>query len=212
MLATEITNHVAQALARLMQQYKGAPNLEAILTALIVQIQDLEDAIFDLDEGRQLYNGTTYPAIGAQLDGIGDLVGAPRSGLTDEEYLFLILGTIAKNTSDTTISAVQNVIQFLFQPEGFHLYEVFPAAVGFDFSTTPVDESFFSLLIEIIKQSLGAGISLDYVVQYSATNPFAFVDVYGILPDFPNGNGFDDLLVPGQGGLFAELIYSNPDS
>lgn len=212
MLATLIPNHVEQALARLMEQYKGEPNIEAILTALIDQIQDLEDAIFSLDEGRQLYNGSTYPAVGAQLDGIGALVGALRNGLTDEEYLFLILGTIAKNTSDTTISAVQNVIQFLFQPEGFHLYEVFPAAVGFDFSNTPVDPSFFNLLIGIIQASLGAGISLDYVVQYSAANPFAFVDLFGILPDFPNGNGFDDLLVPGQGGLFAELIYSNPDS
>lgn len=212
MLATQITNHVEAALARLMEQYQGAPNFEAIITALVEQIQELEDAIFSLDEGRQLYNGGGYPAIGAQLDGIGSLVGVARNGLSDEQYLLIILGTIAKNTSDTTVAAILNVITFVFQPVGLHLYEIFPAAIGFDFTSTPVDPTFYALVLNIIQEALGAGISLDYVIQYSATNPFAFIDLNGILPDFPNGNGFDDLLVPGQGGVFGELIFSNPDS
>ncbi len=213
MLATQNNNHVAEALARLMEQYKQAENLQAVVTALVEQIQNVEDATFELDNGRMLYNGSTFPATGAQLDAIGEIVDFERNGLEDDIYLIFILGIIAQNHSDTTIRSVLAIINSLFlNPTGFFMTELYPASIAVAFAETTLDPAFFATVAQIIQRSLGAGIGLAYILQYDSDNPFAFSDLNAIIPPFPNGNGFDDLLNPGQGGLFADLIYANPDT
>lgn len=213
MEATQITNHVDAALARLLEQYKQATKMQDLISAIVEQIQDVEDATFALNTGRMLYNGSTFPSSGAQLDGIGELVDFARNGLDDDTYLIFILGTIAQNHSNGTIPSLLDIIYSLFQaPEGFLFYEIYPAAIAVAFSSTQVDPSLFATISDMIQNSLGAGIGLSYILQYDADNPFAFTDLTGTFPDFPNGNGFDNLLSPGQGGVFATLIYANPDT
>lgn len=190
-----------------MQQYKGKQAIEGMVTSITEQIQELEDVIYALDDGRMLFNGTTYPSVGVQLDNIGEIVGIKRNGLTDEQYLVLILGTIAQNNTDTTIPTILFIINLIFQPQGLHYYEVYPAGIGFDYFDTGLDPALYLLGAQIIQKSLAAGVSLEFIVQYDETNPFAFIDLYDILPNFPNGSGFDDLVDPGQGGLFSTLIY-----
>ncbi len=213
MIATQILDHIDQAIARLMEQYKKSDNLISIISGFVEQIQDAEDAIFALDNGRMLYNGSAFPAVGEQLDKIGELVNFERNGLDDETYLIFILGIIAQNHSDTTIKSILAITNSLFlNPTGFALYEIFPASVGIYFAETTLDPALFQTVASIIQKSLGAGIGLNFISQYDSENPFAFVDLYGVIPNFPNGNGFDNLLSPGQGGLFADLIYANPDT
>lgn len=111
MIVSIINNHVQQALARLLQQYQGQPRMASIITALVQQIQNLENAIYPLDVGRQIYQGSAY---GAQLDALGTLIGLSRNGLTDSEYLIFLLGTIAEDNSDTTQRTILNIVQTLF--------------------------------------------------------------------------------------------------
>jgi len=125
MLTTKINNHTEAALARLLQQYKGQPQLASLITGFVDQFQDLEDAIYSLDEGRQLAF-----AYGKQLDGIGELVGIQRNGLSDLEYLIFILGTIAENFSNTTLPTILNIANTIFEPAVLTLKEMFPAEVG----------------------------------------------------------------------------------
>ena len=223
MLATKITTHVQDALARLMTQYQlikqqytlqlysapGAPIEVSSFSAFIAtnadQIQLLENAFYALNEGRQLFNGTTYPAVGAQLDGIGTIVGVARNGLGDAEYLVFILGTIAENFSDTTIHAVSNVVSLLYQTPSLLLFEFFPAEVAIEIpNTSPLQSSLYSLVNSIIQASLGAGIGLGFTALYNPSNAFQFTKVGG--PQV--GGGFGKLSASG-GGEFAKLIYNN---
>lgn len=205
MLATKITDHVQQALARLLEQYKRKPNIAAFYTAFIQQIQDEEDAIFALDETRQLYNGTTYPAVGAQLDGIGEIVGIDRNGLSDAEYLIFILGKIATNFSDATPPTVESITDTFFRPEQLVMHEFYPAEVDFEMAGVLLGPALWPIVFPLIQKSLGAGIKLGFVSVYDETNGFVIGD------DFGNGDGggFGDDLNPSVGGLIASDIYIN---
>lgn len=224
MLATKITTHIRDALARFMQFYKDIPlqyslplvsdptpidisAMGALVAVQADQDQLLENAIFDLDAARQFFNGTTFPAVGAQLDGIGQIVGIERNGLSDAEYLIFIIGTIAKNNSDTTIDTINTIAALLFQVDELSHFEFFPAEVDLQIpSTTPLQPSLFLTVANIIHSSLGAGIGLGFISLYDPDNFFAFTSVGGP----PIGGGFGSLSNPADGGGFAGNIYNNP--
>lgn len=174
MIVTEITTHVQDALQRLLQQYQGLPNMTSLITALVEQIQDLENAAFPIAEEREFFNGTTYVAVAAQLDGIGDLVNVPRNGLSDAEYLILILGTIAENFSDGTWLVILNIIQILTQSTDITVFEHFPASIAIDLVNPNLDPNFWPLVGEILQASLGEAIALDYIGIYDPANIFTF--------------------------------------
>lgn len=202
MLVQKIDNHVAQALARLLQQYKGRPRIAGMYTAFVDQIQDLEDAIYALDAGRQLWNGTSSPAIGEQLDQIGTIVGISRNGLSDAEYLLFIFGKISENFSDTTIATILTVVGYLFQAEEVLLQEIYPAGVAIQVLGTTIPSSLFKIAESLVQASLGAGIQLVFMATSPTVNAFRF-NGPGV-----NGatNGFGSLTDPTVGGVFVELI------
>lgn len=199
MLATRITDHVQAALGRLMQQYRGRVRMEGTVTALVQQVQDLEDAIFSLNAGRQFYNGT---AVGQQLDNVGELVGIKRNGLTDAEYLLFIFGKIASDYSDSTVSAVLNVVGYLFQAEIVLIQEVYPAGLCVEAIGTPLDPSLYSTAVALVRGAVGAGIGLVFVGGSASTHVFRFdgPTIDGAI------NGFGDLNDPSVGGVFISLF------
>lgn len=201
MLATEITNHVQQALGRLLQQYQGRPLIAGFYTALVNQIQDLEDAVFDLDSGRQIWDGTSTPAYGAQLDGIGEIVGISRNGLDDQQYILLIFGKIAENFSQDTANDVVSVIQYLFQAEQILMQEIYPAGLFIDILNPALPSSLFAIAKTLVQNAVGAGIQV-VMAEQNTVNVFRFAGpgVSGAL------NGFGDATVANTGGVFTGLI------
>lgn len=204
MLVVPITDHVQQALDRLMQQYKEQPRLAAIITALVQQIQDLEDAIYPLDVGRQLAT-----AVGVQLDGLGELIGLKRNGLDDATYRLFLIGTIAKNYSDTTLPTIQTILDLLLDPEVLLIFEKYPAAIAVEFSGSIREPSLYSLVATLVQGALGAGIRLAYMAVMDDTNPFRFL-LEG--SPGPQGDGFADDEDPGSGGKWSEDIYTSTTS
>lgn len=71
----------ADPLRRLVEQFRGKPRIEALLKAIAAQVQHLEDVATDLRENRWLDS-----AEGAQLDGLGRILGLPRGAWDDEQY------------------------------------------------------------------------------------------------------------------------------
>lgn len=179
MNVTEISNHVQQALQRFLQQYQGQPRLTGLMTALVNQIQNLENALFVIDAQRQIYNGQ---AIGEQLDNLGTLIGLKRNGLSDSEYLILLLGTIAEDNSDTTQDTLLNIVQTVFNAQ-----QVFcktpnspggPTSTGnayiaFSVGGSTVDSALYTLIETIVLNSIGAGISLVYISRFGAGKAFS---------------------------------------
>lgn len=179
MIVTYDSNHVSEAIARLLEQYKNQPHIQGLLTAFVQQIQDLEDSVYPLDHGRQLFDGSTYPSVGAQLDGIGQLVNLSRNGVDDATYLLFILGTIAENFSDDTLPTLINIFQTIFQPTGLLSYEFYPAEVGFAVSSIGIAESLLSEAVNILKNSIGGGIGLGFITEYDPTNAFRYCYLTG---------------------------------
>ena len=205
---TKITDHVALALDRLMEQYRGLPNFTSLISLLVQQIQDAEDAGFPLDQKRQLFDGAIYRATGAQLDGIGEIVGVKRSGLGDPEYLIFILGTIAKNFSDTTRQTMATIVNIFFAPAQIQIHEFFPAEYDIELATiTPnLPTSLYQQVITNLQESLGAGVTLGFVSVFDPTSGFVCGDDSGVSN---NGLGCGDDLDPSIGGMLASDIYTN---
>ena len=200
MIVTQIQTHVADATARLLHQYK-LPGILGLFAALVAPFQQLENAAFAVDSQQQLAN-----AQGAQLDGIGNLVGAQRNGMTDAQYLAVIRGTIAENNSDSTtptilrflaeITGAQNV--WLGLPTTASTSPSPPRAsvqVGLGGST--LASNLYPLLVSLLGNALGAGIAVSDVVTYPAAGAFALDG-----PQSWVGAGLDY-------GALGSLVYSD---
>ena len=96
---SKIENHIEQARDRLITQFRGKKNIDAIVQALGKQTQDLEDALFPFYDARLNIN----TAVGEQLDRLGQIVGQERLGYDDTFYRVLISARIGINTSQGTV-------------------------------------------------------------------------------------------------------------
>lgn len=202
MNVNQINSHVADSISRLLEQYKSRTGINGFYAAFGDQTQDLENAIFPMSAGTQIWDGTQTPAFGAQLDAIGTLVGIARNGLTDSEYLLFIFGKIGENYSDATLTTIGSIIANLFQGSAVLIQPYYPAGIAFQVIGSPIPESLYHLAQTLVENSLGAGIKLVFGAASPYTNVFRFAGP-GVVGSV---NGFADLSIPGSGGLFVELI------
>ncbi len=200
MLATTITTYVQNGLAQLLTQYQNKPNITALFTAILEQVQAAENGLFPLNQGRQVYS-----AVGMQLDNLGTLFNQPRNGLSDSEYLLFILGKIGELFSDSTTDRVGAVYQILLNSPYVQVNNEYPAAVGMLAASTGVDPSLVPIIYDFVQLSLGAGIQLDYLAIFDPTQAFAFAGGGG------TALGFGDLNNPATGGEFGQLLINTVD-
>lgn len=228
MLATKITTHVADAFARFLQQYKIKPRfqlflnssgltidvsaLSALLGVAVNEVQNLEEALFGINDGRQLTDGVTYQAVGKQLDGIGEIVGIGRGTKDDGTYVVFLLAKIASNFSDATIGDITRIASLLFQVDKLNAFTLPPAEFNIQIpDSTPLDPALFGDASNLLAASLGAGIGLGFISIYPAAGGFQLSGeiIGGYGPTDP-AHGCGDLNAPGTGGGLAANIYNNP--
>ena len=75
-----IPDHVAQAKATLIEQFKRKPRFEAFVELLAGRVQGIEDMLEDL-----LINRLLSTSEGTNLDNIGAIVDEPRNGRSDDD-------------------------------------------------------------------------------------------------------------------------------
>lgn len=209
MLATRIETHQADAVSRLLEQLRGRPNITGIINALNGPTQVLEDVAFSVCGGRMLVDGS---AVGAQLDGIGSIVGLSRNGLDDPTFRLLILGTIAQNNSHADIETILRIVQIVFSatyamtitPESFgHSQHRGAASLAIEVGSPKLDPSLYTIVLGILRRSIAATVALSYVVTADATSAFA-------LAGADTGLGLGDINDASAGGMLASLVFSNP--
>lgn len=105
---TEISTHVADAKARLLERHKGKPNINAMVELFSSKIQALETAAFYFFSHRWINE-----AEGVQLDLIGELVGQNRLGFEDEFYRVLLFVKIAINNSQGDPEAIISIFNLM---------------------------------------------------------------------------------------------------
>lgn len=120
----QTTDHEAQSAGRFIDQFKNSVDLKALMASYAEQIQDLEDAAFEVMLERVLPT-----AEGVQLSILGAIVQQPRTTSDDTEFKVAINARIAINLSDSTPEDVINVGVLLFQTTGeaFCIREEYPA-------------------------------------------------------------------------------------
>jgi hypothetical protein len=210
MVYSPITTHVADAVATLTSAYKERPKAEGLVAAIAQQVQELEDAIAQVNTARLLYGGA---AVGAQLDVLGTLVGCARAGLDDATYTALIYGTIAKNSSDATCESLINVASLIWQTGSVavqtpnspnHSRISHPATVQLAVGSPKTSSSINPKLVSIAQQTLGAAVGIAYVNEFAADGVFACAGPQ------PWVRGLCDLNTGLGGGPCASLMYTNP--
>lgn len=191
MTNAKITTHVADARSRVLQQYKDKEKFLCLLDAGTRQVQDLEDAFWDLRQKRSIFD-----AEGTQLDLVGTIVGLGRpAGLGDEHYRLLLFAQIAVNVSEGDPERIISVFKLVTQATRVNFNEYFPAGIGL-FSNGEVDESLVPVLREMMNSIPVGGVSVDALGTFDADNPFSFDD---------DGDGFGDADDPEVGGLLSAL-------
>ncbi len=166
-----VLDHVEQGLALLLDQYKYKPRLEAWLSAYLRQVQELENATYDVIILRLLDVAT-----GAQLATLGKIVGQPNSeNLGDDEYRIFIRARILINRSTGDMTGILAVLD-LISDTPLTANEYFPASMLFEF------EEFLDhdpeLVATMLRDAKAAGVWLGVVVPTALPiNQFLYMSV-----------------------------------
>ena len=148
-------DHTAGMNADLISQFQGLPNIGAWINAFGAQLNDL-DQFF----GQLLTTVPLQQAFGAQLDGIGGILGQGRDGLSYQAYQALLQAKINQLRSQGT---VENLIQILISMAGAQSVQVIEGGNA-DITVTAVEIASSSLtpsdVITAVYQSKPAGVNM----------------------------------------------------
>lgn len=213
----KVESHINDGLQLLTSQFKDKPIVVAMLTAFLKQVQDLENAIFDVH-----LKGVLDSAFGKTLDLIGSDVGQPRvNGLADNDYRPLIYAKIGQNISKGNPETLKSIYRFLTEGTrtqysdnsvGFSVYSdgelskdsfkgTFEAMNSIKKAGKRVErlgtmrgESGFAFSGNLGGQGFGSG---KFAYSYNYTRPFRFIGTNR------DGQGFKNSSDPYTGGGLA---------
>lgn len=131
MIPVKITTHEEDAPELLTEQFKEKQVTEAIVRIQARRMQKIENAIYDVLEGRLLSN-----AVGVWLDYCGAIVKEPRDGRQDEIYRHAIRVRVRVNRSKGRSIDVQDVATLLDSSATY--VEAFP--LGWEVSIYNTDQ------------------------------------------------------------------------
>lgn len=197
---TQNTTHVDEARALIIDQFRGRRVIQGILDAFVGQAQDLENATFDVILKRLLLN-----AADAQLDSVGDLVGEPRDGRTDEPYRAAIQLRVRVNRAQGRAEDVIQVVNLYPNASPTFTYtEPYPA--GFEVQAYDVVAP--NVLVRAVSQSRAAGTKGNLI-----TSDWSYADTF--LLDYPGGGVADPGLLDYDGittGVTTDLMPWGADA
>lgn len=103
------SEHEEHGISRIISFYRENESTREFFRPYLKQIQDLENAIWDLYSQRNL-----VLAEGDLLDLLGGLVGEPRLGRTDSNYRRFIGVRVLSNRSDGKIEQIYDALRLIF--------------------------------------------------------------------------------------------------
>lgn len=192
-----IVDHVARAKALLVEQFEKSPNLLGLVGIYVKQIQDIENAISNVIQSRNLESATN-----AQLDIIGERAGEPRNFRDDDTYRAAIKVRIFLNHSSGEPESVRAAAKAFTQATTVYLYELQPATLWIHIITNftlPSD------LLSNLEEIALAGVKLIITFALDSDDDFGFDGEGGFSPAV-NTLGFGEEGLPSEGGRFVENI------
>lgn len=150
-------DHVTQGLSRLPERLKDKPKFVAFLTAMLEEIQLLEDAAQDV-RGLTLDTATDHA-----LEQYGELVGQPRQGVTDDDlYRRYIRARIATNRARGTIEELIRISRLVLDDEDARIeverHNV--ATIILRVREVAVDDDIADIVITFLRDAKAGGVRL----------------------------------------------------
>jgi len=192
-----ISDHVARALSHLTSQFQDKDFIRALVEAIAEEIQEAEDTAADLCLLRELRTCT-----GAQLDGLGEIVGELRGGRTDSDYRMGIYLKMLKNTSKGEPRRMMAALAIITAASWVNYIGVYPAAYQLETDGATAPDN----LYETMETISPAGVSVVGIVYVDPDEEaLVFATEAGEIPNV--GLGLSNLASPvWAGGMVAELI------
>jgi hypothetical protein len=192
------TDHTAEAIARLLQQFQGKPYIEGLITSLTDRVQELENVMFEIVDGFLLDT-----AVGEQLDVLGRIVNQPRAGRDDTTYRLWLKARILVNRGSGLPEEFIALGQLVL-PDGtnFSVYEETHATVIISLNDEETDEDLIENLLQIARELKAGGVRLLLFWHTSDDEGFTFAVGDSVVSD--TDNGFGDT-VENVGGYLASV-------
>lgn len=200
MTLARIDDHIEQGLALLLSQYVRKPRIRALIASFLGQVQELEDAAFDVMTSRLVGS-----AVNAQLDLLGKLVGESREGRDDDGYRVAITARIAVNRSSGTGPEIVSILA-LVDTDDFALRDVGPASFRVDYRTPPATAAAGREIPRLVSEARPAGVAaIVYTpVSRSTGRSALFGSFYD--PALNASLGFGSTTDSSTGGLFGHAV------
>ena len=197
---TLVTDHVGEALAKLLIQFRGQPHLQQILSSYVVQIQELEAVFISLIDERYVLT-----AVGAQLDGVGRLVGETRQGRDDDDYRIAIIGKIELNRSNGLVEDIIALFLLLLPSHTVTFSRGVKASfiLAINEALPPSDPSPAALDAQL-QRFKGGGIRA-HLLHSGFDDSLGFTFATGSTPEVDALKGFSDV-AGSTGGHFASVV------
>lgn len=127
---------------------------QKLISAFLREDQRVADAIDGVYRARFLDDAT-----GAQLDGLGELVGAAREGSTDDQYRIRIRTQIRVNLSSGTVEDILSVFKAALPDSELRIDEYPERSAEFDAYLSPgVDDVTRDVLRILLRRAKAAGV------------------------------------------------------
>jgi hypothetical protein len=160
-----MVDHVTEGLAYLPSEFFDSPILKEVLKIYLERLQKLEDVIQDIVDQKNI-----DLAEGVQLDGIGEILGLKREGLTDSEFRNKLNIQKILNASEGTYPVALDLWKRLLGSNMAMITPEYPAGVAL---YSGVGISDFSIL-DIIVQSFPLTVTASITASYDADPAFCF--------------------------------------
>jgi len=128
-------DYLGDARRKLLEQFKNLPRVDGFLQAVMAEVQELEDAGFDVYVSRLIDNDP----VGDLEDKLGALVGQPRNGFSDDQYRIFITARIAANRSDGKHETLISITSLLINQQVPILFRTYLKALEIEVYDVPVN-------------------------------------------------------------------------
>ncbi len=203
-MITHNTDYYGEAIGRLPIAYRDKPRMATFIASWMAEIQQAEDALWDIFFDMVLANGVLKTDL---LNKFGKIVGQPRLGYGNAAYLTLIYVRVRVNKSNGRREELITIASQLCGGVPVILTESYPAAVIIQ----PVGALLVDpvlVAVDFLGAAVAAGVYLGFVWSpYPAANTITFgsTDASVAVPTSDQSPDSVDLAVP-PGGHIASII------
>lgn len=204
MVPVKIASYIKEALKLVITQLRGKGKFEALLSSYVAELDELEAALWQLNEDRWIDT-----AEGEQLDGLGRIVKAIRAGATDDQFRLRLRARILLNRSSGTPNEILKILRLMVKSTTTLLYTAkYPASFLVTAGIDTLDDFEVTELSSTIGEATSAGVNSQLVYQ-TVSDATSFTFASGSSAESDSARGWGDSSNSATGGGLAGAVQAS---